>query len=92
MSEASADNGGNSLFPCSSRNLNPKSSIDNSQSTIHNPHPRSIPRTKKQLDDGGGGEDLAGAGRHLEQEPIFAGSHCPLQHVYSTQLVGAQDA
>ena len=40
-----------------------------------------VARTQKQLDDGGGGEGLAGAGGHLEQETVFAIADCGLKAV-----------
>ena len=47
---------------------------------------------QKQLDDGGGGERLAGAGGHLEQKSILAVLHGPLQGVNGLQLIGPQEA
>jgi len=47
---------------------------------------------QKQLDDGGGGEGLAGAGGHFEEKASLARFHSPLQRVDGPQLVGAQKA
>ena len=54
-------------------------------------HSINITRTEEELDDGGGGECLAGAGGHLEQEAVFAVLHGPLQGVNGLQLIGPQE-
>ena len=48
--------------------------------------------TKEQLDDGGGGEGLARAGGHLEQEAVIALFHGPLEGMDRFELIGAQKA
>ena len=47
---------------------------------------------EKELDDGGGGQCLAGAGGHLEQEAVFAFLDRGLQGVDGLQLIGPQEA
>ena len=47
---------------------------------------------QKQLDDGGGGEGLAGAGGHLEEEAVLAFLDRLLEGVDGLQLIGAQEA
>ena len=54
-------------------------------------HAPGIAGTEEELDDGGGGEGLAGAGGHLEQEAVFAVLHGPLQGVNGLQLIGPQE-
>ena len=48
--------------------------------------------TQKQLDDRGGDQGLAGAGGHLEQEPVAALPHGLLQGVNGAKLVVPQEA
>ncbi len=47
---------------------------------------------QKELDDGGGGQRLAGAGGHFEQEAVLAVPDRCLQRVDGFQLIGAQEA
>ena len=48
--------------------------------------------TQKQFDDRGCNQGLAGAGGHLEQEPVAALLHSPLQGVNDAKLVVPQEA
>ena len=49
-----------------------------------------IAGTEEELDNGGGGEGLAGAGCHLEQESVFAVLDVALHGVNGLQLIGSQ--
>ena len=55
-------------------------------------HPPGVAGAQVQLDDGGGGEGLAGAGGHLEQEAVPALADRPLQRMDGLELVGPQEA
>ena len=55
----------------------------------HAPH---VAGTEKQLDDGGGGQGLAGAGGHLEQETVLAVADCGLKAVDGLELIGPEKA
>ena len=48
--------------------------------------------TKEQLDDGGGGEGLAGAGSHFEEKAVAAVFHRLLEGMDRFELIGAQKA
>ena len=58
--------------------------IDEEQHAAH------VAGTQKQLDHGGGGEGLAGAGGHLEQETVFAIADCGLKAVDGLELIGPE--
>jgi hypothetical protein len=51
-----------------------------------------LPERRKQLDDGGGGQGLAGAGGHLEQEAVFAIADRGLKAVDGLELIGPEKA
>ena len=53
-------------------------------------HTAGIARAQEQLDDGGGGKRLAGAGGHLEQKTVMAIPRRPLQRMDGLELIGAQ--
>ncbi len=55
-------------------------------------HAAGVAGAEEQLDDGGGGQGLAGAGGHLEQEAVLAVLDRRLKAVDGLQLVGPQKA
>ena len=55
-------------------------------------HAPGVAGAQEELDDGGGGQRLAGAGGHLEQEAVFAFVDGLLQGVDGLQLIGPQEA
>ena len=55
-------------------------------------HAPGVAGAEEELDDGGGGQGLAGAGGHLEQEAVLAVLRRRLQGVDGLQLIGPQKA
>ena len=55
-------------------------------------HAAHVARAQKQFDDSGGGEGLAGAGGHLEQEAVFAVADSSLQALDRLELIRPQKA
>jgi hypothetical protein len=57
-------------------------------------HAAGVAGAQEELDDGGGGERLAGAGGHFEQEAVFALALTAALHGVhdGLELVGAQEA
>ena len=55
-------------------------------------HATGVAAAQKELDDSGGGQRLARAGRHLKQKAVSARIGAALQGVHGAQLIGAQKA